>query len=243
MKPNFLSRCGLIAASGLLIVGIAGCSQPKERGTPTYMSVGDLETSIARKISEAGGKSQSVQCDGGLVADRTAQCDVEFAGVDATQSRARVIVTATGADESNLTFDLTPVMSREDVEKAVAGMAAVPAAQCQTGLEGRVGTSTKCTVMDSDRIVEVAKVDPAEFRMELASFSVLPKQQVQDILLQRLFADGMFVDSVECASDVAAKTGSTVECIANTGGLSQRYDVTVVQTPDGFVNLDYRTKP
>lgn len=243
MKPNFLSRCGGVAAVGLLFVGLPGCSHPMEQATPTYMSVGDLETNVARKLSEAGGKPTSVTCDAGLVSGQSAQCDVDFADVNAPQPRVRVIVTATGADESNLTFDLTPLMSREDVEKAVAGMAAAPAASCQTGLEGRVGASTKCTVMDSDRIAEVAKVDLAELRMELALFTVVPKRQVQDLLMQRLFADGIFVESVECASDVAAKKGSTVECAANTGGRSQRYDVTVVQTPDGIVNLDYKAKP
>lgn len=243
MKPNLLSRCGVVAAVGLLVVALPGCSHPAEQGTPTYMSVGDLEANVARKLSESGGKPQSVRCDAGLVAGQTAQCDVEFAGVNAPLPHTRVLVTATGTDESNLTFDLAPTMSREDVEKAVAGMADAPAAACQTGLEGRVGASTKCTVMDSDRIAEVAKVDLANLRMELALYPFLPKEQVQDILMQRLFADGMFVQSVECASGVAAKTGSPIECSVNTGDRIQRYDVTVVQTPDGFVNLDYRTKP
>lgn len=248
-----MARCGVLASVGLVVVSVPACARSAEPVSARYMSLGDLQTSVSRRLADAGGKPESVRCDDGLVGEpgKTTECEVAFSSVTGVPSTSRVLVTSTGADQSNVTFDLAPAMSEQDVEKTVARMAGVPAARCQTGLAGKVGEATRCDlapdaaapVPDSGRIAEVAKVDPATLGMELAIWPILPKQQVQDMVVQRLLADRLPAQSVDCSGDVAAKAGSTVECVANPGPQAQRYDVTIVQTPDGLMNVDYTAKP
>ena len=91
--------------------------------------------------------------------------------------------------------------------------------------------------------MEVAKVDPDKLGLELSVFMLLPKEQVQEVLMQELSADGTPVETVECVEDVAAKVGSVVECVTVTGDQQQGYDVTVVEAEGDNVNFDYKAKP
>lgn len=252
MKPNILARCGGVATGVFMIVGLSACSSKAAPVAPSYMSLGDLQVSVANRLAQAGARPDAVRCDDGLVAQvgKTTRCHIQFTAAKEDPG-TDAIVTVTGTDESDVTFDLAPVMSREEVEAAVSRIAAVPAARCDSGLEGRVGASTRCTiapdapvpVTDSGRIAEVVKIDPAKLGMELSLFTLFPKQALQDIFIQRLFADGRFPQTVECAGDVAAKSGSSVECVAISDGQRQRYDVTVTQGPDGLIGVDYKPKP
>jgi hypothetical protein len=72
---------------------------------------------------------------------------------------------------------------------------------------------------------------------------MLPKQQVEDVLLQKLGSDGQPVETVDCVDDVVSKVGSTVECAAVTGNDRTGYVVTVTEVQGDNVNFDYTAKP
>lgn len=253
MKPNILARWSVVASVLLTTVGLSACSAPADQVAPSYMSLGDLQVNVANRLAAAGARPDSVRCDDGLVAQvgKTTKCYVKFTAGNDSDPGTPAVITVTGVDETDVTFDLAPTMSRPEVEATVARIAGVPAAKCDTGLDGQVGASTRCSIapgepvpmMDSGRIAEVAKIDLARLSMELAVFSLIPKQQLQDLFMQRLFADGLFPQTVECAGDVATKRGSSVECAVVSDGPRLRYDVTVAPGPDGFIGLDYKAKP
>lgn len=247
LNTNIAARCGLVAAAGVLAAGLVGCSAKVETETKITKSVtaAELQTSLAERLTAAGSPPKSVTCKGDLVgeAGKAARCDVVFSDTNSLEA----IVTATGVDDSGINYQLTPAMTKEQVEKAVAGLSSAQSAKCDAGLEGTLGASTTCKVtidgQVSNRTVEVAKVDPDRLGLELSVFMLLPKAQVQEVLMQDLSADGTPVETVECVEDVAAKVGSVVECVAVTGNQQQGYDVTVVEAEGDNVNFDYKAKP
>lgn len=254
-----IATCGALALAGVFSAGVSGCGvKVGEISLPKYMSVGDLQSNVANGLARAGSPPQSVTCRDGLVAGKTTSCDVVFSDTNDMEA----IATATGSGNSDITYDLAPAMSKEQVEKAVAAIAAVPSATCDSGLTGTVGAATRCEIhpaaMDPAdpamdpmpappvpirRVAEVARVDPAKLGMELSVFALVPKQQVQDMLWQRLFDDGLPAETVECADDVAGKVGGTVECVAVSGDQRLGYQVTVVQAEGDNVSIDYKAKP
>lgn len=235
--------CGVVAAAGLLGAGLSGCSAKLE--TSKSVSAADLQKDLTDRISKAGMTAKSVTCKDDLAGEvgKTARCDVSFSDTNTIEA----VFTATKVDGSTVSFDITPAMTKEQVEKAVAGMASAPSATCAAGLDGKVGESTKCEIKlagtTSKRIVEVTQVDPAKLGMELSAIELVPKQQVGEVLMQQLGADGQPVETVECVDDVAKKVGATVECVTVTGNDKQGYDVTVTEATDDNVDFDYKAKP
>ena len=249
MKSNVAVWCGVVAAAGLVGAGLSGCSAKVETSSETKVekSVGaaELQTNVTERLTAAGAPPQTVTCKGDLVGEvgKTSRCDVVFSDTNSLEA----IVTTTGADSSEITYDLTPAMTKEQVEKAVAGLSSAQSAKCDAGLEGKVGNTTNCEVtldgQTSKRIVEVSTVDPANLGIELSAFMLLPKQQVQEVLMQKLAADGTPVETVECVGDVSAEVGSVIECVAVTGNDQQGYDVTVVESEGDAPDFDYKAKP
>lgn len=238
---------GVVAAAGLLGAGLSGCSAKVDTETKTVKSVSaaELQTNLTERLTTAGSPPESVTCKGELVgeAGKTARCDVVFSDTNSLEA----IVTATGAEGSEISYELTPAMTKEQVEKAVASLSSAKSAKCDAGLDGTVGNSTNCEItldgQAAKRIVEVAEVDPAKLGIELSVFMLLPKEQVQEVLMQKLSADGTPVETVDCVEDVASKAGSVVECVAVTGDQQQGYDVTIVEAEGDNIDLDYKAKP
>ena len=89
--------------------------------------------------------------------------------------------------------------------------------------------------------------DAADPQKDLSGQSVagvLPKQQLEDMLLERLAANqNQPPDTVDCASDLQAKTGNTVECTVATDLAGQVYLVTVTTVEGDTVNFAYEVKP
>lgn len=244
MKSNVAVWCGVVAATGLVGAGLSGCSATETK-VGKSVSAAELGTNLTERLTAAGTPPQSVTCKSDLVGEvgKTSRCDVVFSDTNSLEA----IVTTTGADSSEVTYDLTPAMTREQVEKAAAGLSSAQSAKCDAGLDGKVGTTTNCEVtldgQTSKRIIEVAAVDPDKLGIELSAFMLLPKQQVQEVLMQKLSADGTAVETVECVDDVSAEVGSVVECVAVTGDQQQGYDVTVMESEGDTVNFDYKAKP
>ena len=249
VKKSIAPWCGVVAAAGLLGAGMSGCSAKVETSSETKVeksvSAAELQTNLTERLTGVGSPPQSVTCKSDLVGEvgKTSRCDVVFSDTNSLEA----IVTATSVEGSDISYELTPAMTKEQVEKAVADLASAQSAKCEAGLDGTVGTTTNCEVtldgQASKRIVEVAQVDPAKLGIELSVFMLLPKQQVQEVLMQKLSSDGTPVETVECVDDVASKVGSVVECVAVTGNEQQGYDVTVVEAEGDTVNFDYKAKP
>lgn len=250
MVKKDLALCGAaVALAGLLGTGLSGCSASVHVGSSASktasVSADDLQKDLTNRITQGGMTVQSVTCKDELVGEvgKTARCDVSFSDTNNIEA----VFTATKVEGSTVSFEITPAMTKEQVEKAVAGLASAPSATCASGLDGKVGETTKCEIMidgkPAKRIVEVSTVEPAKLGIELSVFALLPKEQVADVLMQKLGSDGQPVETVDCVDDMVSKVGSTVECAAVTGNDKTGYVVTVTEVEGDNVNFDYKAKP
>ena len=240
---------GVLAVAGLLGTGLSGCSAKVETSTSVSkqasVSADQLQKDLTDRLTKAGVTAKSVTCNDELLGEvgKTARCDVSFGDNNSLQA----LFTATKVDGSTVDFDITPAMNKQQVEKAVASISGAPSATCASGLDGKVGETTKCeTTQDgttTKRIAEVANVVPEKLGLELSVYTVLPKQKIEEVLLQKLSSAGKAVETVECVDDVVSKVGSTVECVSVTGNDKVGYDVVVTEAKGDNVNLDYKAKP
>ena len=244
MENKIVACCGAVAVAGLLL---SGCSAKVETSTTKEASVSAdaLQKDLTERITKAGMTVKSVTCKDDLVGEvgKTARCDVAFSDTNNVEA----VLTATKVDGDTVSFDMTPAMNKAQVEKAVAGISSVSSATCADGLDGKVGATTTCEVTKdgtpSKVVAEVANVDNAKLGLELSVYTMLPKQKVEEVLMQKLNADGTPAETVECVEDIASKVGAAVECVSVTGNDRQRYDVTVTQAEGDTVNFDYKAKP
>ena len=142
----------VIAVAGVLGFGLAGCSSKGDdkaasdgsdkSGRTASMSAEDLQKSLAGRISTST-PPQSVSCSSGLEGEvgKTATCEV--AVNDSTSVQANVTVTKVNG--SNIDYDFTPSMTKEQLEKAFAANVNAQVT-CDAGLDGTVGSSTQCQV-------------------------------------------------------------------------------------------------
>jgi len=92
------------------------------------------------------------------------RCDVVVDEANSFQP----IVTVTGTDAGAIQYDLTPALSQEQLERAVARLVAeksserIDSVACEGGLTGEVGASAGCDVVagktQTRRVVEVTEV-------------------------------------------------------------------------------------
>jgi hypothetical protein len=244
VKNNF-ALCGAVALAGLLGAGLSGCTASVSVSSKASITADQLQKDLTDRLTQAGMTAKSVTCKDDLVGEvgKTAGCDVSFSDTNNVEA----VFTATKVEGSTVSFDITPAMTKEQVEKAVAGMASVPSATCESGVDGKVGATTKCEMTidgkPAKRVVEVSTVEPAKLGIELSVYALLPKEQVAEVLMQKLGADGQAVETVDCVDDVVSKVGSTVECAAVTGNEKTGYVVTVTDAQGDSVNFDYKAKP
>ena len=147
-----------------------------------------LQTDIAARLAKAGEQPQSVTCKEDLVGEvgRTARCEVVMSPTNSFEP----VVTVTGVDGSTIDYEMSPAVSKEQLEKAVsrlvadAARAPVASVSCESGLDGKVGAIAHCEVdaggVKLRRTVEVNKVEglmmnfdvvPVLTREEVASFA------------------------------------------------------------------------
>lgn len=234
-----------IAAIGLLGAGLSGCSgsaKVETKSTPS-VSAADLQSNLTDRFSSADTPPQSVTCKEDLLGEvgETAICDVTFSDVNTVEA----VVTVTSVDGTTVNYDISPALSKEQLEKAVANMASTPTVSCDSGLQGSVGSMATCEVtvngVASERRVLVDGVSGLE--LDLSVTSVASKEQVQSLLQQKLAAEGQQVETVECVDDVVAKEGMSVECMVTSGGQSQPVVVTVTSANGDTIEVDYSAKP
>lgn len=165
------------AASGAVSIAVAlvcGCSADAGRNTAATVSRDALQSEIADRLTTAGEQPQSVTCKEDLVGEvgRTARCEVVMSPTNSFEP----VVTVTGVDGDNIDYEMTPAMSKEQLEKAVArlvtaGGGQVDSVSCESGLDGDVGAVAHCDVeaggVKVRRTVEVNKVDGLMMNFDL----------------------------------------------------------------------------
>ena len=157
-----------VAAAGLALVGALTCGCTGTAGPDLVPTVAKdaLQKDVADKLTAAGERPQTVVCESDLVGEvgRTAHCDVAIGAANGFQP----IVTVTGTDDGAIQYDLTPALSREQLEAAVARLVAeksserIDSVACDGGLVGKVGASAGCDVVaggvPAHRLVAVTEV-------------------------------------------------------------------------------------
>lgn len=237
MKTSVVACGAVLAVAGLL----SGCSATV--ATKSSVSAADLQKNLTDQLTEAGNAPKSVTCSGDLEGEvgKSTTCDVVFSDTNSVTAT----VTATGVEGTTVSFETTPSLSKEQLEKAVSGLASTPSVQCDSGLDGALGETATCEVsvdgVAGKRLVTVDDINGLQ--MDLSVTQILPKQQIEELLMQKLNADGTAAETVECVGDVVAKSGETVECVAVTGNDQQGYDVTITTVEDDNVNFDVKPKP
>lgn len=234
-----------LAAVALLGAGLTGCSGSVSVGTKSTPSVSaaDLQKNLTDQFASASPPPTSVTCTDDLVGEvgKKATCDVVFSDTNAIQA----VVTVSSVDGSTVNYDITPALSQEQLQQAVSGLASTPTVTCDSGLDGSVGAMATCEVtvngVASKQRVLVDGVNGLE--LDLTLTDIATKQQVQDLLQQKLASEGQPAETVVCVDDVVAKQGMSVECTVTTGGQSQPVVVTVTSANGNTIEVDYSPMP
>ena len=88
--------------------------------TKASITADQLQKDLTDRINQAGMTAKSVTCKDDLVGEvgKTAHCDVSFSDTN----NVEVVFTATKVEGTTVSFEITPAMTKEQVEKAVAGL-------------------------------------------------------------------------------------------------------------------------
>jgi len=243
---NFAAGATALVVCGLLGTGLTGCSGSinVETNSKTSVSGANLQKELTDKLTAAGNTPRSVTCAEDLVGEvgKTAKCEVVFSDTNSVDA----ILTATSVEGSTVNFDIAPALNKEQLQKAVAGLASASSASCDGGLAGTIGASAICEVdvngAPFKRIVTVSGLNGLSMDLDLTA--VATKQQVGDMLMQRLAAEPAGPpQSVACVDDVIAKAGNTVECVVTTAEGDQTVLVTVTTVEGDTINFDYAAQP
>ncbi len=227
----------VLAMSALL----GACSAKVE--TTKSISAADLQKKLTDQFAASKNPPKSVTCKDDLVAEvgKTSSCAVELSATDTVQA----VVTVTSISGSDLQYDIMPSYTKEELAKGVSGMLPDSTVTCATGLEGKIGATAQCDVtrdgVASKRVLSVDGV--SGLQMDLSMRRLWPKEKVQEVLMQRLNADGTPAETVECVDGVMGKTGQNVECVAVTGSQKKGYVVTVTTVEEDDFGIDYKDVP
>lgn len=239
----------VIAAVGALATGgalVSGCSVAiGGDGKPT-VSKGALQTDIADRLTEAGEQPESVTCKEDLVGEvgRTARCEV----VISTTNSFEPVVTVTRVDGTTIDYEMTPALSKEQLEMAVSRLVTAAAGvqvhsvSCQSGLQGNVGAAAYCDVdaggVKLRRTVEVSNVEGLMMNFDVVP--LLTKVEVERSLLDALQRQvGRRPDSAECSGNLEGKPGNTVDCTVVAGVDTKAFRLTVTTVEGSKINYRY----
>jgi hypothetical protein len=211
-----------ITVAAVLLAPTAGCSALRAGGGEA-VSAPDLQKDITDRLTQAGHPPKSVSCKGGLKAEAGAstRCDVVLGDTNSIEP----VVTVTAVDP--VTYSVAPAVSGEQLAAAVGRLLASPTVDCESGLDGKIGAQAQCEVT-KDAVMMTRTVEVTNVEGLLMSYAVLPvlaRQQVQDLLAERL--QGGRPDTVDCAGDLQGKVGASLDCTTVTGGARQRLTLTV----------------
>ncbi|MEN3318544.1 MAG: hypothetical protein V7643_1945 [Mycobacterium sp.] len=229
---------------------VAGCDASVGVGDAPVVDKDALQTDIADRLAKAGEHAQSVTCRQDLVGEvgKTARCEVVMSPTNSFQP----VITVTGVDGSAINYEMSPAISKEQLEKAVsrlvtdAAQAQVTSVSCESGLDGKVGATAHCEVDAGGaklrRTVEVKSVEGLMMNFDVVP--MLTKEEVASSLLGEFEKQpGRRPDSVQCAGNLEGKAGNTVDCTVVTGEETAWFSLTVTTVSGGSINYSYAPRP
>lgn len=156
----------VLAGLATAVAVVCGCDFTAGMNAAPTVSKDALQTEIANRLTNAGEQPQSVTCKADLVGElgQTARCDVVLSPTNSFEP----VVTVTAVDGTTFDYEVTPAVSKEQLENAVARLVSatgvlVDSVSCDSGLDGKVGAIAGCDVevagVTVRRTVEVYKVD------------------------------------------------------------------------------------
>lgn len=228
------------AAAGLLAGGLAGCAAKDT--SPQTLSAADLQNKMMEQFADTSMPPKSVVCKNGLTLEtgQTATCDVTLADSTGVEAVATVNMDSGTAD-----YTIEPALTKDQVAQLITSTDPAMSATCDAGLPSTVGATVQCEATVNGtmtkRAVTVDGVDGLQ--IDTSVHRLWPKEQVQELLLQKLNADGKPVETVVCEADVVGKPGSAVECAAVTGSEKKGYVVTLTTIEQDSFDIDYTDAP
>jgi hypothetical protein len=239
-----------VGALGTVWALVSGCDANIGIGSEPAVGKGALQTDIAARLAKAGQQPQSVTCKEDLIGEvgKTTRCEV----VMSPSNSFEPVITVTGVDGSAINYEMSPAVSKEQLEKAVSRLVAdaarvqVASVSCESGLEGKVGATAHCDVdaggVELRRTVEVNSVEG--LMMNFAVVPVLTKEEVASSLLDEFERQsGRRPDSAQCAGNLEGKAGNTVDCTVVTGQDTTSFTLTVTTVSGGSINYSYAPRP
>jgi hypothetical protein len=163
---------GALATVGALV---SGCDGSVGIGGKPAVGKAALQTDIANRLAKAGEKPQSVTCKDDLIGEvgKTARCEVVISPTNSFEP----VITVTGVDGSTINYEMSPALSKEQLEKAVSRMVAdaahahVASVSCESGLEGKVGATAHCEVDSGGvKLRRTVKVNSVEGLMIISTW-------------------------------------------------------------------------
>ena len=242
----------VLATGALVCAAVSACTiNIGSRNPPSTATVSkaDLQKDISQRLADAGQMPQSVSCPDDLVGQvgQSTRCEVTISATSSLEP----IVTVTSVEGTKVNYDITPAVSKTQLEASVAQLVAnstkapVASVSCESGLQGKIGAVAYCEVSaggaTTRRTVDVTNV--SGLAMNYALVPILPKAVVQGSLVFQMNQIGQHPDSVTCAGDLEGKLGNTVECTALTAGQTKTYILTVTAVTGDNITYKYAPKP
>src|SRR4051794_26073905 len=180
-----ITTAGALAAVWALV---SGCDASVGVGGKPAVGKEALQKDIANRLEQAGEKPQSVTCQEDLIGEVGNAARGE--GVMSPTNSFEPIITVTGTDGDTINYEMTPALSKDQLEKAVSRLVAeashapVASVSCESGLEGRVGSIAHCDVDSKGlklwRTVQVSTVEGLMMNFDVVP--VLTKEEVASSL-------------------------------------------------------------
>ena len=217
---------------------MSGCSGSADSGLA--VSAKELQKSLVDRLAQAGTPSSWVNCPKdlpGRVGSMT-RCEVKFS----SDKTVTALLTTTEVLGDQVAWEITgPLLTDEQVTQWVAGVTSAQAANCDSGLDGRPGDWVECHTISNgvtlDQTVEIR--DATGLSLDLALTPAMPKQQVEDLLRTKL-ADKyrLAFESATCPGDLVGVVGTTMSCVAVSGGTEETYTLIVGNAGNGMMTFD-----
>ena len=210
-----------------------------------------LQTDIADRLAKAGEQPQSVTCKEDLIGEvgKTARCDVVMSPTNSFEP----VITVTGVDGSTINYEMSPALSKEQLEKA--GLAAcrrcrgrTASTQCPASPDWRARSAAvaHCDVdaggVKLRRTVEVNTVEGLMMNFDVVP--VLTKAEVESSLLNELeIQTRRRPDSARCSGNLEGRPGNTVECTVVSGPDTASFILMVTTVEGDKINYSYTPRP
>jgi hypothetical protein len=242
-----ISAVGALATVWALV---SGCDASVGVGGKPAVGKDALQADIAARLEKAGEKPQSVTCKEDLIGEvgKTTRCEVVMSPTNSFEP----IITVTGTDGNTINYEMSPALSKEQLEKAVSRLVAdtshapVSSVSCESGLEGKVGSIAHCDVdsggLKLRRTVEVNSVEGLMMNFDVVP--VLTKEEVASSLLDEFEQQsGHRSDRAECTGNLEGRPGNTVDCTVVTGPETASFTLTVTTVSGGSIKYSYAPRP